>query len=426
MRASLPKHRFLFHTLPVFIALFAFVAPGNLSASKYSRSDSAQSERDKVPSKSKKEKKDKNRSQRYADEKYGREGFAVGLILPLSGPYAAFGSAILDGFQCGSGTDGKCGESTGIQLVIRDSAADPALAAQHFTELAKNPSIQAIFGPMSAKALEVMAPIMAEHKHLAVIGLAQTKTPPALPHYFQGVPTADMQTAAVARRAVAAGLSRIGIFYPNTPYGHDMADSFAASLSAAGGQVAARATYSPQASDFSPAIRQLKLNVSYFSITNLSGFHAIFIPDAEHRVEAILPYLANHNLRAMPILGTNAWNGNPFPPILEAQFPGSFFPDLFSPNDPHAETQEFVKNFRASFGKTPSPLAAIGYDLIRIGKLALERGGSKDRDEFLKTLRTTGDYQGATTIRGFDESGKLKASFYLFTQQDGAWAPLPK
>lgn len=352
------------------------------------------------------------------------DGIQIGVILPLSGPYAQFGHAVLRGIRCASGDEVRCSDTSIFSLVVRDTEGEPELAKHIFSEFEKNDDISLAFGPMSSKASIALAPELDDHNDFALLSVAQGTLGQRFPNFFQATLTPETQVRHLVDEAMAKGLTNIGIFYPSNSYGQEMASLFERELTARGGKAVAKAGYRPDtgnAQDVSDAIRSLKAGVTYFGTGGASGFQALFIPDAQARTQKIARLLAADNISNIPLIGTNAWNGAPFAPDFVQLFPNSFFTDLFYTQDPRAETASFVKRFTQAFGHAPNALEALGYDLIRFANQAIQDSG-KSRKSIKKALHNLKNYTGATALSGFSNNGEAITQVYILSPRDRGWA----
>ena len=81
-------------------------------------------------------------------------------MLPLSGPFARFGEESLQGILLAAGIFGGAappGAGPGVKLLIRDTAGRPELAAEAVRELAADPEVSAIVGPLLSGESEAAA-----------------------------------------------------------------------------------------------------------------------------------------------------------------------------------------------------------------------------------------------------------------------------
>jgi branched-chain amino acid transport system substrate-binding protein len=263
-----------------------------------------------------------------------------------------------------------------------------------------------------------------DEKHLAVLDMAQGRVGEVLSNFFHVRLSPEVQVNRLVERAVSQGTKSIGIFYPKNSYGEAMASAFESALIARGGRVPARQSYAVTDESFEGAIRQLKLNVSYFAGSGANGFQALFIPDSNTRVKKMLKPLSDQNMTGIPLIGTNAWSGSPLSADLELLFPGSYFSDVFYAGDASPSSQHFVKVFTRAYGRTPTSLEAMAYDLIRAVNQALKQGGGKNRKSLREALSELKTYKGATTLQGFDGAGEARFQIYLLTQENGEWKRL--
>ena len=84
----------------------------------------------------------------------------IGVVLPLSGPFARYGEETLQGIELAAGIFGgpaSAQSGPGVKLLIRDTAGRPELAAEAVRALAANSSVSAIIGPMLSGESEAAA-----------------------------------------------------------------------------------------------------------------------------------------------------------------------------------------------------------------------------------------------------------------------------
>ena len=103
----------------------------------------------------------------------GAEG-TLGVVLPLSGPFAQYGEASLHGVMLAAGVFGA-DEGTRIRLVVRDSGGVGAQAARAVRELAARPDVVAVIGPLLA-AEAGLAAEEAERSGVPLVTLTSRET----------------------------------------------------------------------------------------------------------------------------------------------------------------------------------------------------------------------------------------------------------
>ena len=275
----------------------------------------------------------------------GAEG-TVGVVLPLSGDFAAYGQESLRGIlmaaslfdgSAGGGT-GKAASATaesvwsgeddadpaderGIRLVVRDSQGDPVKAAAFVRELADDSEVLAIVGPIftseslgAAEAAEQMdVPLVTlSTKEEVAAGRTQvfrTRTTPG-----------DEVRVLVSHAFEKMGAKRFAVLYPESRYGRGMRKLYWDEVTARGGEMVAASSYDPEATDFSTAIRDM---IGYRFLTRWEK-------KALGQRSDILRAARNIKPAEAAILRKAAYNflgpeGDPLPPIVD--FDVLFIPD---------------------------------------------------------------------------------------------------
>src|SRR6185503_654149 len=83
----------------------------------------------------------------------------LGVVLPLSGPFAGFGEQALHGVLLAAGVfpGAELGAHPTMRIAVRDSGSDPERAAAAVRELAADPQVMAIVGPLVSATCESAA-----------------------------------------------------------------------------------------------------------------------------------------------------------------------------------------------------------------------------------------------------------------------------
>ena len=186
---------------------------------------------------------------------------AIGVVLPLSGNFAAFGQEALRGILLAAETFEArlpIEQRPRIRIVIRDSGGLPGLAAAAVRELAQEEGVTAIIGPLLAKECEAAA-AAAEAQRVPLLALTSRKEIASGRSYVfrvRTMPSDEVQTLADhAMREL--GARRFAILYPRDAYGSGLSGLFWDAVEERGGRVVALAAYDPEAVDFGDSIRRL-------------------------------------------------------------------------------------------------------------------------------------------------------------------------
>ena len=253
----------------------------------------------------------------------------IGCLLPLSGPFAAYGQEVLNGITLGilSGST----DEAGMQIIVGDTAGNPEKALNELKTLVDIQKVVGIIGPLSSKTAVVTAE-KAQELGVPMIALTQrsdiVKTGEMV---FRNFLTPAQEIDSLLDLAMGQlGLERFGILYPDNAYGRFCMNLFWDKLDEMGGSVTAVETYPPDVTDFADEIKKM-VGLYYPRTGNwrstyakrktesaegsemvleeddpLIDFDAVFIPDTYQRVAMIAPQLAFHDVLGVRLIGTPA------------------------------------------------------------------------------------------------------------------------
>lgn len=331
------------------------------------------------------------------DSRFKVKKFKLGVLVPLAGPRTVYGDAVIRGIRCGAGIEGTCGNSTGIELVVRDAGFAPGSVRSAVNNLAGH-KVSAIIALLPG-SLAIEASTAATENEIPIFPISQKSGLMKQGSYvFQMGLTPDVQVSMLVKEAKRRGLKKIAIFYPNISYGRKMAQLFSQKFQAEGGKIAVEVSYDRGSKDPFADARKLKLK----SITSVEkvgqyGFDAIFIPDSHQAANAMSLALEYNGIKGIPLIGTSTWNDPELSNRIPKNYPGSFFVDLYDQNYRASSVQSFKEKFRGSYGNTPQVLSALSYDAVMMIRSSVSRHGIKE----LKDSLTTDGFSGVTGIRGF-------------------------
>lgn len=374
----------------------------------------------------------------------------LGVVLPLSGAYAGFGEESLQGILLSTGHFDveRRGPPSGIRLRVRDTGGDPARAAAAVSELAADPDVTAIVGPLLGDESEAAA-AAAEAAGVPLLALSNRETVgQGRPHVVRLGATPRLDAELVATYAVETlGLRRFAILYPDIPFGRALRRAFWDAVEARGGEIVGVARYASDATDFAAPIRRL-IGYDLLSYRTIEAirerdrmmkrakrlppeeaaelreearalrgpddaplppfvdFEALFIPDAFETVGLIGPHLAFHEVRGVRLLGTSAWNDPELLRLAGRHLDGAVFAAGSDATSTRPMLAEFVRRSEASFERVPGDVSAAAFDAATLASAALAREG-KTRSGFLHALRGLRRWSGVSGTIGFEPDGTV-------------------
>jgi len=342
----------------------------------------------------------------------------LGLVLPLSGRLARFGEESLQGVLLAAGVFGSDGDGRRVRVLIRDSAGDPQRAALAVAELAANPDVVGIVGPLLSAESEAAAAAAAAVGVPLVSLAARDEAAPDGSQVFRVRAVPREEVALVVDHAMGElGAHRFAILYPRDAYGRGLRRLFWEAVEERGGTITAVASYDPTLTDFGGPIRSLLgydllgaaekevlakreqmrskarrlpqaqaagLLEKARALTGPDGaplppildFDAIFVPESHEKVVLIAPQLAFHDAGRMRLLGTGSWNHPDLVAIGGDHVEGARFTAGFFAESPHSIVQQFAAAYEEAYGSPPVDFAAQAYDAANLLLVQLARGFS--------------------------------------------------
>ena len=397
----------------------------------------------------------------------------IGVAVPQSGPYKAWGDAILQGV-------GIALEGSGLRLAVRDSRAEPDGAAAAIEALALEEGAIAVVGGVTNAEAE-RAAAAAEELQVPFVSLSKQEGVTDIgPWVFQNMLTATAQAHALADLAMARrGMKRFAIMYPNAPYGAALANAFWDEVEARGGEVRAAETYAADRTTFTPLVKDMvgklfldertdfkdaakeiakkeadpfrrrkALEKARDRLAPITDFDAVFIADAAKNVKLIAPALAvedvvtqtcepdevakiakttgRPDLKAVQLLGPNIWGGDPSLFDTSPGAPGrhvrcAIFVDGFYAGSSRPATRAFVEAYQRKYGgQTPTILEASAHDAVRMTRHVLD-GKAQTREALRSGLAGLKAFRGATgDITMGPKRTPEKELFFLTIDASGA------
>lgn len=180
----------------------------------------------------------------------------IGLLLPMSGPFANSAAAIRDGFLAAHYQTGKQDHQTVIQIYDTSNVSD---IAQIYTQAVKD-GAKFIVGPLEKNTI---ATLLGQPDSITLPTLVLNYTDSdeaAPPELYQFGLAPEDEARMVAERAWLEDHQQALAIFPEGDWGNRIFNAFAEHWQQLGGKVAASQTYPPNTDDLSGPLRKL-LNI---------------------------------------------------------------------------------------------------------------------------------------------------------------------
>ena len=291
-----------------------------------------------------------------------------------------------------------------LALVSVDDQGTGAAAAAVAQELVDADSVLAVVGHANSSAT-VSAARVYDGQLAAVSPSASSPEITALsPWLFRVIPSDSANGIELARFARTLGHSRAAILYENNSYGRGLADSFRRAF---GGEITSLEPVAVDGKEVEPYLAYLKLHDPGL----------IFVAGSDGSGLEILREARRQGIKS-DFLGGDGWAGVTSD---TAASEGVYVGAPFSADDPRPDVREFVRAFRAKFGRDPNSFAALAYDATMVVAQAIDRAGP-DRAAIREALASMHDgsaYRGVTGQIAFQPTGDVVAKTVVMTRARG-------
>lgn len=376
----------------------------------------------------------------------------IGCLLPLTGKYARFGTGVLDAMLLGARAFQRMEEEgSSIRLLVRDTQGDPEVAVQRLRELAEDPNVIGIVGPLRA-AVALACAEEAQRLGVPMITLTQREEVARVGDYiYQNGLTIRQQVDTLVEYVMEEmGLSSFAVLYPKDSYGMLSKDLLVSKVLEMGGEVVSAVSYEEGETDFQDEIRLLvggeflreverrekqreqeKLLEEGFDAEEageeeggegeseeeplLPPFQVLFIPDHYRKVALIAPHLAFYDVNEITLLGTNAWNSAQLVELAGEYVRDAIFADGFFAESNMPYVREFVEDYLRAFQTVPRVLEAQGYDSLLMLEDSFLQSPVKTRDQVREALANMEGYPGLSGYTSFNEDGAAKKRLYILS-----------
>lgn len=296
-------------------------------------------------------------------EPQGRKRMAA-ILLPLSGPSAALGQALLNAAQQAVFD----AEAAGFELMPRDTGSGGEKAEMAARDAVAS-GAQLLIGPLFAANVPAVHAI-AQQANLEVMALSSDVSKAERGVYIMGF-SPKAQVERIVGFAAANGARRFAALLPQDAYGTLIGAAFRDAVAQNGGALVAMETCNFAAARSQASVPLPCLNAIAAKRGQLD---ALLLPEGGDDLTLIANRLAAMGLGPdhVKLLGTGLWDV----PGLGQRVP-ALVGGWYATTDPAAR-EDFVKSYRTAYGQEPPRLATLAYDATALAAILSRRGAAYD------------------------------------------------
>lgn len=332
-----------------------------------------------------------------ADEFLHGNPYVVGALLPLSGRGREVGRQLLQGMQLAALDEG------GPELVVEDTAGNPAKATGAVESLIGDQRVVAVLGPVASGTTEAAAASTRRAGVPLLSFSASEDTTSAGEQVFRFLYSLRDELTALVGKARARGLSRFVILYPNHGYGRTMERLFDQEVAAAGGVYCEGVAYPPGTKSFVEYVRTvLETSCDVVLFADVANQVALIAPTfaaegAWSITGGVLPEHAEREVHYL--LPSPSWSTK-LVSRAGRYLQGALVALPFYDASDATLNQHFRTAYETRYGKPPQMFAAYGYDAYRLISATL-RQGHQTRQALTDALKSGSGVTPVTSMDSF-------------------------
>ena len=185
----------------------------------------------------------------------------IGLVLPMSGPFAAYGKQIEHGVKLYLATNGDTFGGRKVELIIKDDSPGTAgdVSKRLAQELVVKDKVDILAGFGLTPSAFAVAPVATEGKKpMIVMNAATSAITTKSPYIIRTSMTLPQNAAPIASWAAKNGIKKVFILIADYGPGYDAAGQFKKTFTAAGGQIVDEVRAPVSNPDYGPFLQRIK------------------------------------------------------------------------------------------------------------------------------------------------------------------------
>lgn len=185
----------------------------------------------------------------------------IGLVLPMSGPFAAYGKQIEHGVKLYLATNGDTFGGRKVELIIKDDSPGTAgdVSKRLAQELVVKDKVDILAGFGLTPSAFAVAPVATEGKKpMIVMNAATSAITTKSPYIIRTSMTLPQNAAPIASWAAKNGIKKVFILIADYGPGYDAAGQFKKTFTATGGQIVDEVRAPVSNPDYGPFLQRIK------------------------------------------------------------------------------------------------------------------------------------------------------------------------
>jgi branched-chain amino acid transport system substrate-binding protein len=310
-----------------------------------------------------------------------QDAVRVGLILPLTGPFAPTGRQIEAGVRLYMQQQGTTVAGKKVELVVKDDGNVADNTKRIAQELVVNEKVSVLAGFGLTPLALATAPIATEAKvPMVVMGAATAIIPDRSPYIARTSQVTSQTTVGIADWAPKNGIKRVVTLVTDYAPGIDIEKSFSERFKAAGGEIIEQIRVPLANPDFAPFLQRVNdAKPEGLFVFVPAGVGSIFMKQFVER---------GLDKSGVRLIGTGDMTDDDILNGIGDVALGITTSHHYSALHPSALNKAFVADFRKASNLRPNFMGVAGYDGMQLIYKALEKTkGSPNGDALIEAMK---------------------------------------
>jgi len=315
---------------------------------------------------------------------HAAEPLKIGLVLPMTGPFSAYGKQIEHGARLYLAEHGDTFSGRKVELIIRDdTGVAPEISKRVAQEMVVNDKVELLAGFGLTPSAFAVAPIATQAKIPMIVMNAATSSITTQSNYILRVShTLPQITAPIASWAAKNKINRVFTLVADFGPGHDAENQFKKTFTALGGEIVGEVRTPVKNPDFAPFLQRIR------DAKPEAVF--LFVPPGDQTVAFMKGFvergLDKANIR---IIATGDLTEEDVLDSLGSGAAGIVNSLQYAEVHPSPENKAYVAAYYKSYPKDrPNYMSVSGYDGMQLIAKTLEKtGGQTGGDVFMAAAK---------------------------------------
>jgi len=313
----------------------------------------------------------------------GADELRIGFLATLTGPFAAVGRDMLDGFQMYLDEHKNKLGGADVKLIVEDEQAKPDVGVTKAKKLILQDKVHMFIGGILASTGYALAPVSTADKtlYIASIPASDDLTQRQLdryPYFIRTGWSSSQPSHPFGQWACEQGYKKIAVIAADYAFGYEVVGGFQKAFEECGGKIIQKIWPPLTTKDFGPYIPQIKPDAD-----------AIFSLMVGPMVPQFPKQLAAAGIKK-PVIGGGTSYDEFVLPAMGDEAIGGVTPLQYSAALDTPKNAAFVKAYRAKYNRIPSYFSESNYTTAQwIDEVMTKTGGKwPGPEEFIKLMQS--------------------------------------